>query len=478
MWVISEVKQIGKMKFKNNYWPCVLVSFILTLLSGMYFSVKGNIDQLLNIAKSGDYVDPNSLKIYYILSYIANKISYDMVSLIIFITLVVIVIFIVISVVSAIYRIFIYDILQIGSAKFFLENARTGNAKVGSLGFGFTNGSYKNEVYTSFLVELRVFLWSLLFIIPGIIKAYEYALVPYILADEPYLTPEEVLSRSKNMMQGNKMKLFALGLSFIGWHLLTIVTFGLIAIFWTNPYVYASVAEMYRKLKGETDSTYYANRMQQGGYQNQGYPNQDYPNQGYQNYQGQQGNNYKPNMDRPNQSYPNYQGQQGNNYNPNMNRPNQGNPNYQGQQGNNYNPNINRPHQAPTTYGSDYAPSYQGFNVNPNQGNPNQQGANGVNLNKTSENAQATNLNQSVDLNKPSDLTKSEPKPDSATGFSINLKNDTNNTDDINKEVGSISNVETKVDESLGAVSLDKNKENIDSNVSDSGLDNSDIGKL
>lgn len=434
MWVISEVKQIGKMKFKNNYWPCVLVSFILTLLSGMYFSVKGNIDQLLNIAKSGDYVDPNSLKIYYILSYIANKISYDMVSLIIFITLVVIVIFIVISVVSAIYRIFIYDILQIGSAKFFLENARTGNAKVGSLGFGFTNGSYKNEVYTSFLVELRVFLWSLLFIIPGIIKAYEYALVPYILADEPYLTPEEVLSRSKNMMQGNKMKLFALGLSFIGWHLLTIVTFGLIAIFWTNPYVYASVAEMYRKLKGETDSTYYANRMQQGGYQNQGYPNQDYPNQGYQNYQGQQGNNYKPNMDRPNQSYPNYQGQQGNNYNPNMNRP--------------------------------------------NQGNPNQQGANGVNLNKTSENAQATNLNQSVDLNKPSDLTKSEPKPDSATGFSINLTNDTNNTDDINKEVGSISNVETKVDESLGAVSLDKNKENIDSNVSDSGLDNSDIGKL
>ena len=434
MWVISEVKQIGKMKFKNNYWPCVLVSFILTLLSGMYFSVKGNIDQLLNIAKSGDYVDPNSLKIYYILSYIANKISYDMVSLIIFITLVVIVIFIVISVVSAIYRIFIYDILQIGSAKFFLENARTGNAKVGSLGFGFTNGSYKNEVYTSFLVELRVFLWSLLFIIPGIIKAYEYALVPYILADEPYLTPEEVLSRSKNMMQGNKMKLFALGLSFIGWHLLTIVTFGLIAIFWTNPYVYASVAEMYRKLKGETDSTYYANRMQQGGYQNQGYPNQDYPNQGYQNYQGQQGNNYNPNMNRPNQDYPNYQGQQGNNYNPNMNRP--------------------------------------------NQGNPNQQGANGVNLNKTSENAQATNLNQSVDLNKPSDLTKSEPKPDSATGFSINLTNDTNNTDDINKEVGSISNVETKVDESLGAVSLDKNKENIDSNVSDSGLDNSDIGKL
>jgi len=434
MWVISEVKQIGKMKFKNNYWPCVLVSFILTLLSGMYFSVKGNIDQLLNIAKSGDYVDPNSLKIYYILSYIANKISYDMVSLIIFITLVVIVIFIVISVVSAIYRIFIYDILQIGSAKFFLENARTGNAKVGSLGFGFTNGSYKNEVYTSFLVELRVFLWSLLFIIPGIIKAYEYALVPYILADEPYLTPEEVLSRSKNMMQGNKMKLFALGLSFIGWHLLTIVTFGLIAIFWTNPYVYASVAEMYRKLKGETDSTYYANRMQQGGYQNQGYPNQGYPNQGYQNYQGQQGNNYNPNMNRPNQDYPNYQGQQGNNYNPNMNRP--------------------------------------------NQGNPNQQGANGVNLNKTSENAQATNLNQSVDLNKPSDLTKSEPKPDSATGFSINLTNDTNNTDDINKEVGSISNVETKVDESLGAVSLDKNKENIDSNVSDSGLDNSDIGKL
>ena len=475
MWEISEVKQIGKMKFKNNYWPCVLVSFILTLLSGMYFSVKGNIDQLLDIAKSGDYVDPNSLKIYYILSYIANEISYDIVSLIIFITLVVIVIFIVVSVVSAIYRIFIYDILQIGSAKFFLENARTGNAKVGSLGFGFTNGSYKNEVYTSFLVELRVFLWSLLFVIPGIIKAYEYALVPYILADEPYLSPEEVLNRSKNMMQGNKMKLFALGLSFIGWYLLTIVTFGLITIFWTNPYVYASVAEMYRKLKGETDSAYYANRMQQGGY-----PNQGYPNQGYQNYQGQQGNNYNPNMNRPNQGYQNYQGQQGNNYNPNMNRPNQGNPNYQGQQGNNYNPNANRPHQAPPTYGSDYAPSYQGFNVNPNRPNVNQQGASSVNLNKANENNQATNLNQNVDLNKPSDLSKNLTKdePNNATGFSIQLTNSTSNANEVNKEVGSISNTETKIDESLGTVSLDKNKENVDSSVSDSGLNDSDIGKL
>ena len=88
-------------------------------------------------------------------------------------------------------------------------------------------------------------LWSLLLVVPGIVKHYEYLMVPYIIAENPAMDYKEAFQISKQMMDGEKMEAFIMDLSFLGWYLLSAVTCGLLAIFYVNPYVQASFAEMY-----------------------------------------------------------------------------------------------------------------------------------------------------------------------------------------------------------------------------------------
>ncbi len=98
------------------------------------------------------------------------------------------------------------------------------------------------------LTVLFVYLWSLLLIVPGIVKALSYSMSPYILAENPNLTAKEALDASKQMMNGHKMELFVLGLSFIGWILLSTITFG-IALIWVMPYMNATMANFYRSIR-------------------------------------------------------------------------------------------------------------------------------------------------------------------------------------------------------------------------------------
>ena len=102
---------------------------------------------------------------------------------------------------------------------------------------------------SEFLRTLYAFLWSLLFIIPGIIAAYNYALVPYIIAEDTSISVSEALRKSKQLMNGNRWRLFCLECSFIGWHLLGAVTFG-ISILWVIPYQNAATADFYREISG------------------------------------------------------------------------------------------------------------------------------------------------------------------------------------------------------------------------------------
>ena len=111
--------------------------------------------------------------------------------------------------------------------------------------------NYIESVFTMFLMQIYVFLWSLLLIIPGIIKAFSYAMVPYIMADKDYdLAYNEAIAESNRMMDGRKMDLFILSLSFIGWALLGVLTFGLL-YFWLIPYMNATFAAFYLETKGE-----------------------------------------------------------------------------------------------------------------------------------------------------------------------------------------------------------------------------------
>ena len=100
-----------------------------------------------------------------------------------------------------------------------------------------------------FLMGLFIVLWSLLFIIPGILAAYSYAMAPYILAENPDMTAREAIAASKEMMRGNRWRLFCLGFSFIGWAILTALTLG-IGTLWLRPYEEAAHAAFYREVSG------------------------------------------------------------------------------------------------------------------------------------------------------------------------------------------------------------------------------------
>lgn len=100
----------------------------------------------------------------------------------------------------------------------------------------------------SLLTALYVALWTMLFIIPGIIAVYRYAMAPFILLENPGMRPKDAISESKQLMDGNKGDLFVLNLSFIGWSLLNILTLG-IGSLWLNPYMNAAYAAFYRCLR-------------------------------------------------------------------------------------------------------------------------------------------------------------------------------------------------------------------------------------
>ena len=102
----------------------------------------------------------------------------------------------------------------------------------------------------SFLRGLYIFLWSLLLIVPGIVKTYSYAMTPYILADHPEMTANEAITASRQLMDGHKGELFWLRLSFFGWVLLNIFTLGIGSLF-LNPYMNAAEAAFYRQLVSE-----------------------------------------------------------------------------------------------------------------------------------------------------------------------------------------------------------------------------------
>ena len=134
-----------------------------------------------------------------------------------------------------------------------LRNHREESVDLENLFDGFRGGRYTRVFCALFLVRLFTFLWTLLLIIPGIMKAFSYALTPYILLDEPELTARQAITRSCEIMQGRRWKLFCLSLSFIGWGILSLLTFG-IGFLWLAPYMNASIAAFYEDARAEYEA--------------------------------------------------------------------------------------------------------------------------------------------------------------------------------------------------------------------------------
>lgn len=132
----------------------------------------------------------------------------------------------------------------------FLRLYRGGNEfAIMSLAEGYQN-DFKRLFCTLGLKYIYTYLWTLLFIIPGIIKGYSYALTEYILEDDKEIENNAAIEKSMAMMEGHKMELFLLDLSFIGWYLLAMLTFG-IGLLWVTPYQYTARAAFYEDLKAE-----------------------------------------------------------------------------------------------------------------------------------------------------------------------------------------------------------------------------------
>ena len=134
-----------------------------------------------------------------------------------------------------------------GGCRFFRRNLEE-PANISNITYGYDK-NYKNVVKVMFFRDLYIYLWSLLFIIPGIIKSYEYRMIPYLLSENPEMTKEEAFAESKRLMMGQKWETFVLDLSFIGWHILGGFTFGLLNIFYVAPYQLATNAALYETLK-------------------------------------------------------------------------------------------------------------------------------------------------------------------------------------------------------------------------------------
>lgn len=233
----KECKEKAKQVYKGNYLSCILASGIVFVINMVFGGNSEGSKVTINFSHDVLNQAINSLKNAPVLYTLTKS------QLAIIVVLVLIVGLVLIIVVG----VFVSNMLRIGLVKFYTE-ARSGNYDINNLLFAYRNGYTKNSIVTMLMKDLSIILWALLLIIPGIIKAYELRFVPYILAEDPSLSREEVLSMSKSLTSGHKMDLFVLDLSFIGWKLFDIITLGF-GQFLTLPYYEATDAEVYAMLK-------------------------------------------------------------------------------------------------------------------------------------------------------------------------------------------------------------------------------------
>lgn len=153
-----------------------------------------------------------------------------------------------IPIAGAIASIVLAPVLYMGMYYLFMDVQSGKKPEVATVFKGFS-ADFGRIWLTFFLMGLYTALWSLLFIIPGIVKSYAYSMAPYILAENPDMTANEAITRSKEITMGHKGDLFVMDLSFIGWGLLMVITFGLVGIY-AGPYIALTKVNAYHALKG------------------------------------------------------------------------------------------------------------------------------------------------------------------------------------------------------------------------------------
>lgn len=204
----AELKTRAKTILKSNYWysfgVCILVSLITSLASSVAV----------------------------IIMYISDLSSASSIFAILQILMTVLVTF----------------PLSVGTCRFFIK-ATANTPNVYELFFPYKN-NLSNVIIINIFVAIYTFLWSLLFIIPGIIKSFQYSMIPYILAENPAMNRHRAFEVTKALTDGNKGRIFLFALSFIGWIFLSAITFS-IGFLFLEPYMSAAYTQLYFDLKAE-----------------------------------------------------------------------------------------------------------------------------------------------------------------------------------------------------------------------------------
>ena len=199
----AEIKEQAKAQLKGKVWSLFLCALVVSIITGIFSGISTALTQAGNQLLG--------------------------------------------SCISLIGSILVTPPLTIGLVKVYLNVTYGEEPSVGTVFEPFKT-SYGKSIALTFLVGIFVMLWSLLLLIPGIIMAYAYSQSFRIMVENPELSPMECIKESKRIMNGRKMDLFVLQLSFIGWILLVCVTFGIAAIY-VYPYMQLAETNFYHRIK-------------------------------------------------------------------------------------------------------------------------------------------------------------------------------------------------------------------------------------
>lgn len=218
------IKENGKLHYQNNKWQNVLVILINTL-------IVGGVQVVVNLS-GDDWV----LAMF-------------------------------MSLVSIAVSLLVVNIITMGTMTWFHRSIKTEGLKMEEMFWTFKE-DYGGNVLMMFLISLYTALWSMLFVIPGIVKGYSYSLAIYIKSENPNISASTAIELSKRMTNGHKMDLFVLDMSFIGWAILSAFTLNILGILYVMPYQYASKAFAYEEIKEEALANQIVSEAELYGYAN------------------------------------------------------------------------------------------------------------------------------------------------------------------------------------------------------------------
>ncbi len=235
MWKRSDLKERAKAALRKDYWKAFLISLVIAFAMGGTGSGSVGGGSSYRLDKDSDKLFQGGFDFnvdWSVLIPILAVASFIILVAILF---------------SLALRVFIGYPLEVGGRRYYVKTVQEQDNRL-CFTFAFQSKNYLKIVLSMLLRDVQLFLWFLLLIIPGIIKSYEYRMVPYILAENPGIGSQQAIQMSRRMTSGSKFSMFVLDLSFLGWILLGLLAC-FVGIFFVQPYVDMTMAELYIDLR-------------------------------------------------------------------------------------------------------------------------------------------------------------------------------------------------------------------------------------